>query len=223
MLDIEQLIRYPARDPGWVTKIAVGGLISLIPIINFCALGYLLESMRRGCMGQNELPEWKNWKDLFVKGFAMSAVSLVYSLVPILIMAAGVRLFLAQPDCYIRIHSLGTVISLLTLATLLLSAVSFVLPMSFAQYIDNSNVSAAFRINQACRWIKNIFGDYMITHVLYFGLISILLIIVIIPVIGMLLFLFGSFYLSVVFFNLFGTLYQKSKSTNPTLDLNMSA
>ena len=73
---------WPFRDPKWVEKVVIMGLILLIPIIGTIdGLGWLIAAIRRLREGKAELPP-ANF-DYLGKGFEMFIVQLVYSLVAI--------------------------------------------------------------------------------------------------------------------------------------------
>lgn len=58
-------VKRPFED---VLKTVIMSLLSSIPIINFFAFGYGME-VARSTWKKKKLPEWKNWKDLWVRGF----------------------------------------------------------------------------------------------------------------------------------------------------------
>ena len=45
-MDIGLSFSYMFEDKDWIKKILIGGLISLIPIVNFAALGYVVQLVR---------------------------------------------------------------------------------------------------------------------------------------------------------------------------------
>ena len=55
-------------------KLLIGILLNIIPVINFFALGYLLEC---GRTPKKDLPEWKNFGDFFVEGFFAAVIALI--------------------------------------------------------------------------------------------------------------------------------------------------
>ena len=70
---------WPFRDPQWLEKVVVMGLILLIPIVGeINGLGWLLATIRRLRQGEERLPP-ANF-DYLGKGFELFVVFLVYSL-----------------------------------------------------------------------------------------------------------------------------------------------
>jgi hypothetical protein len=78
---------WPFRDPKWLEKVAIMGLILLIPVVGgINGLGWMLASIARLREGKAELPP-ANF-DYLWKGFQLFVVLLVYSLA--LLAVAGV-------------------------------------------------------------------------------------------------------------------------------------
>ncbi|MCS7261667.1 MAG: DUF4013 domain-containing protein [Anaerolineae bacterium] len=86
-MDIGIAFTYMFQDRDWLKKILIGGVISLIPIVNFAALGYMIQVVRNVRDGQDlPLPEWDQFGAYFVSGLYLFLVYLVYAL-PILLLA----------------------------------------------------------------------------------------------------------------------------------------
>lgn len=87
-MDIGRAFGFITEDEQWVTKILLGGLILLIPIVGILALiGYMLEVARNVTQGRPlPLPAWNNFSDLLIKGFQGFVISLVYQL-PLIILS----------------------------------------------------------------------------------------------------------------------------------------
>lgn len=85
-MDFMQSIRYPFDDEEWITKILIGMLISLVPILNFAAFGYVVQIIRNVARGEDRpLPRWDNLGDLFMKGLLFAIAAFVYVGIPYLI------------------------------------------------------------------------------------------------------------------------------------------
>ncbi len=86
-MDIGISFSYMFQDKDWLKKILIGGLISLVPIVNFAALGYVVQIVRNVRDGQIlPLPEWDQFGEYFMSGLSLFLVHLVYS-IPIIILA----------------------------------------------------------------------------------------------------------------------------------------
>jgi hypothetical protein len=86
-MDIGLSFSYMFEDKDWIKKILIGGLISLIPIVNFAALGYVVQLVRNTRDGRPlPLPEWDQFGEYFMSGLWLFLIFLVYS-IPIIILA----------------------------------------------------------------------------------------------------------------------------------------
>jgi hypothetical protein len=78
-MDIGKSFTYMFEDPNWMMKILIGGIVSMIPIVNFAGLGYGATALKNIAEGsQNPLPEWGNFGDHFMKGLYVFVGVLVY-------------------------------------------------------------------------------------------------------------------------------------------------
>lgn len=107
------------RQKELVVKLLIGGVLSFLPIVNLFAFGYLYRfsaSVRR--TGSVSLPEWADWKVLFIDGLRFAVPCLAFWFLPVLLVTvlSGV------------VGALG----LGALAYLLFTAVLFVAPVLFS-------------------------------------------------------------------------------------------
>jgi hypothetical protein len=70
MPDFEQVCRRLFSDPTWILKCLVGTVLMAVPVLHFAAFGYFARAMRSGAAGEVfVLPDWDEWRILFVQGF----------------------------------------------------------------------------------------------------------------------------------------------------------
>lgn len=80
-MDIGKSFSYPFDDKQWVSKMGLGGVITLVPILNFAWSGYLVEIIRNVLKGSPEpLPTWDNIDRKFMDGLILTLAGLVYAL-----------------------------------------------------------------------------------------------------------------------------------------------
>lgn len=85
---ITEAFVWPFRDPEWLPKVAIMGLILLIPIVgSINGLGWMLAALDRLRAGEEEKLPPPNF-DYLGRGFRLFAVNLVYYVVLLLIAAA---------------------------------------------------------------------------------------------------------------------------------------
>lgn len=86
-MDLKRGLTFPTLDPQWVVKVLIGTLISLVPFLNFVAVGYSLDVTRNVNNGQETpLPEWNDFGGQFVRGLLAVIIQFIWSL-PLLVLA----------------------------------------------------------------------------------------------------------------------------------------
>lgn len=205
MVDFGELFKYPMQDEKWIEKTLIGGVINIVPIVNFISMGYILESVEAGIKGEATLPVWEEWGDKFMKGLMVFLISIVYMLVPGIISGIGAGGAAASYKYGAGMGFAGG--GLMLVAGIVALVIAFFMPMAIANYAAKGNFGAAFEFGEIMGRIKANFGDYMVNFVVLVVAYIILGILNFIPILGFLLMMFGSFYLNVIFFNAFGRIY----------------
>jgi hypothetical protein len=215
-MDYGKIIKFPMQDKDWIMKVIIGGILSIIPIINFIAFGYEFKVMKNAISKTPGMPEWKGFGDLFVKGLVIFVIALLYMIVPLIIFGAIAgfsTLSYAMGDLTNPYSIVMAILPALFVGGLLMLIIGFILPMAIAMYAKSDNFGDAFKFGEILNRIKSIFGEYLVSYIIIIILGIILGLISLIPVIGWILGFFGTFYLGVVSLNMFGELYLKSKAT----------
>jgi hypothetical protein len=110
----EEVFAQLIRQPHLGLKLLIGSVLSLVPIVNIFAFGYLYRfaaQLRR--TGQLRLPEWTDWAGLFSDGLKFGVVWLAYWLLPL-----GVAALLSSVFAAIGLGALAYVL----MATVFLGA-----------------------------------------------------------------------------------------------------
>ncbi len=85
-MDIGKAFTYVFEDPNWIMKVLIGGVLLLIPIVNFVVIGYALTTLKNVADGQaTPMPEWSDFGAHFMKGLYAFVGILVYFLPAIVI------------------------------------------------------------------------------------------------------------------------------------------
>ena len=84
---ISDAIRYPSSD--W-KKIIILGVILIIPIVDFIGLGYVLRIIKSTLAGVDDLPEFDDLVGLFIDGLKVLVVSIVYLIIPLIVLIIGI-------------------------------------------------------------------------------------------------------------------------------------
>lgn len=145
MQDWQELLRYPLADDRWIIKIVIGGLITLVPVLNLALLGYAVACIELGVHGRRQLPEWESWRDYISDALSAVLIILAYLLVPIV---------------------LTVILSHIPLIGFLLGAVLIIMagslaPMAIAAYTMRRDISEAFSLGDILHQIKNNLEAYL--------------------------------------------------------------
>lgn len=84
MPTLENVCKRLFADSSWFIKSIVGALLLIFPVVNFVVFGYLYELIARARRGEEpELPEWDEWRRLFVNGVPVFIILMVLGVAPI--------------------------------------------------------------------------------------------------------------------------------------------
>jgi hypothetical protein len=146
------------KDPDWFKKIAIIGLVGLIPIIGqFVVLGWAFEIARRVIRSDFQpLPELDLGEQLG-KGFQVWLIYLVYA-IPIII----VTIPLAVVDS-LGTNSGGDMQTVVAILSVCCSAIiflyglfmAFVVPAAIGRFADKGNLGAAFQFGSVFALVRN--------------------------------------------------------------------
>ncbi|SRR6266498_4999441 len=85
-MNIEKSFRFPFEDKQWLSKLGLGALITIVPILNFAWSGYLVDIIRNVMNNATDpLPSWDDLGKKLSEGLILFAAGLVYAS-PILIL-----------------------------------------------------------------------------------------------------------------------------------------
>src|SRR5574341_339638 len=85
-MDIGKSFTYVFEDPNWIMKVLIGGILLIIPIVNFVVIGYALTTLKNVADGQpTPMPEWSDFGAHFMKGLYAFVGILVYFLPAIVV------------------------------------------------------------------------------------------------------------------------------------------
>ncbi|MBC2607800.1 DUF4013 domain-containing protein [Pelagicoccus albus] len=186
MPTIEQVSKRVFSDNNWLKKCAIGGVLSLIPIVNILALGYLYQIFLQGRTSRNiVLPEWDDFKTLFVDGLRFLIVGIIFAALPI----ALVTLFaeLAFDGMIARIP----LIPVLFLAGPVLSAALYL-------YSVKNDISDCFNVEALGIMLRKTAINYTVPTLAYLGLCML----------GLVLLPFPFFFGGVFYFYVMGFTFQ---------------
>lgn len=152
----------------------VSGLLYflLIPalVASILILGYQLRTIRTSIMGENEPPEFNEWTKLFLDGLRLFITSLVYGIIPTIVLVVGFIMLLVGSS------GIGVIILLLGAILLIIVGIISVMAISNMAYYDE--IGAAFRFGEIRERIESIGWLRYILMLILLGIFYIILAVV---------------------------------------------
>lgn len=85
-MQIGKAFSFSFQDKSWVSKFLLAAVISLVPILSFAWVGYVVELVKNVIDRKAEpLPEWGDFGKKFMDGLILTVVYFVYSLPALLV------------------------------------------------------------------------------------------------------------------------------------------
>ena len=198
-MDISEGLKFPMKDKDWTKKVIIGGILNIVPIVNFISYGYSLEVMKLVISGKETLPEWDNFGSKFIRGLVGIIISVIYLIIPIIVMMI-----------FISMGHRGLNIVGILVGGILMIIFGFAIPMALANYVAKDSFGAAFEFSEIINRIKSVFGEYLVCYIVVIVLSLIVGAISVIPFIGWIIGAILEFYVALVYAYYFGNLYVKS-------------
>jgi len=171
-VDYGKAFTFPQEDPDWIKKVAIAGVVTLIPIAGVLLLwGYMTEIVRRVIAGESPvLPEWSDFGGFLKKGLFYFVVSLVYALPLILLLAClglpyfGVALAGDNQDMANTLATIASVASFCfgCLAAIYALLMSVVLPAAVGRLAVTGEIAPALRFGEVFALVRAKPGVYII-------------------------------------------------------------
>jgi Protein of unknown function (DUF4013) len=165
-MDVEKSFSYPFEDKEWLSKLGLGALISLIPVLNFAWSGYLVGIIRNVMKHDPEpLPTWDNLEKKFSEGLILFGASLIYA-APILIalcLPLGISILSGLFSGEDNMHDLGRMIAetggvlffcLLCVFLLYGLVLSIVYPAILVLFSRAGTFASCFKLREAFELIR---------------------------------------------------------------------
>lgn len=218
-MDIGRAVQHPLEDQGWPTKLGLGALIALVPILNFALFGYGVEHLRNTANGRDvPLPSWDNLGEKFMDGLKLFVVNFILALPLVLIscifsLATGGIAALSGGDevqgaAAAGIGVLGLALGCVALLYSLILA--YISPALYIQYARTKDIGACLRIGEMLGIAQRNSGNYIMIFLVIIGMSILLSLIVgvlgIVPCIGWIVALIISLLLAPYFAVLIGHL-----------------
>ena len=219
-MDFSKAFKKPFTDMG---KLVIGVVLSLFPIVNWFARGFLFECSGLGkAKPSDKMPEWKNWGDLFFRGFVSRVITFIYilpALIVFLIGAGGLIISLIATATGAALPFGGSIgdfsnflpflialIPFLILSGILLLLASYLLPIAILNFLKTGKFGSAFTFSEIKKTAFT--GDYFVAWLLAKVLAIILYVILFrVILIGP---AFTFFVVNAFAYTLYGDIYRKA-------------
>ena len=201
-IDFKKALKAPASIDGWGLKLFIGGLINLVPILNFATMGYWVEYLINFMNGKEELPGGAsdNLNTNFITGAKMIVGCIILGIIFLLITFVVSLVFA-------KLKFLALII--VTLLELVMMFATLFLVMGFA--VDKKILSM-LDFNRAIQITKD--NPYTLNYILYTLLLIIIYSAIMLVVgftgVGLVLLPFISFAMGISMYNLMGQYVQSS-------------
>lgn len=173
-MDYGKAFTYMFEDKDWVTKVLIGGILTLIPVVNLVVLGYALETGKRVVEGHPEpLPRWDNFSELFIRGLMAALGAAVWAL-PLILVALLTGFFGAVLSWVSESGSTGNMGGPFAICSWSLSCLSsiyslflgVVLPAPLTFYALSGDFGSFFDFRRVFRYISDNLGIYVVALLL---------------------------------------------------------
>jgi Protein of unknown function (DUF4013) len=164
-------LTYMFKEPKWISKILIGALLGLVPILNFVTGGYALRVLHNIRNDQEpSLPEWgAGFGKYFMDGLFLFLIGLIYSIPLMLIgMISGVPMALLgstsnRDNLAALFGAASCLVGLIGLVYLVLMV--FWLQGAIVNYVVKGNFGAAFAFGEIWAIVKANTGKMVLTVV----------------------------------------------------------
>ncbi|MGZ6317621.1 MAG: DUF4013 domain-containing protein [Anaerolineales bacterium] len=174
-MDIGKAFSYQFEDKQWITKLGIGALISLVPILNVALSGYMVAIIRNVAANEGEpLPDWGDLGNKFREGLILAAASLIYAAPLFILICLPLSAFVLSgavsqngnlQDLGRSIAAAGGVLftCLLCVFLLYLLLLSIIHPAIFVIFSCEGTFASCFRLGQIVSLIRDNPADFFTT------------------------------------------------------------
>ncbi len=166
-MDIGKSFSYIFEDDSWVNRVLVGGVVSLIPIVNLATIGYSLRTIKNVAAGEaRPLPAWDEFGDYLAKGIVAAVAMLVYAL-PILLLVAVTTLVSALGANGGERDALSGIVALCVTGVSCLMGLyglflGLWLPAATVRYAQTETFGSFFRFGEIWGFMSRRLGGYIV-------------------------------------------------------------
>jgi len=158
--NLQQNLVYMFKDTNWLSKILVGALVSLVPILNFAAYGYAVQTTRN--IRDDEATPLPGWSGsigkFFGEGLKLFVIGLIYSIPIGILSAILIPLFASDSGAA---KALGVLIALVELLLVLL--LIFWFQGVIVNFANVGTIGSGFQLGKIWAIISQNMGRMLVT------------------------------------------------------------
>jgi len=168
-MDIGKAFSFVFEDEKWVSKVLLGGLFLIIPIVNFAVIGYMLKVAQNVAQGNpRPLPEWGEFGDHFMRGLYGIIIQIVYQLPTLILYGVFFCVILAAGGATGSDRSsngagaIGVLsLCLLPLIFILALVGAFLAYVACGRYVATNTLSEAFKFSDVVAGARSNLGAWV--------------------------------------------------------------
>lgn len=169
-MDIGKSLQFAFDDENWLSKLGLGALISLVPVLNFAWIGYYIDLMRNVTDEREQpLPQWDELGEKFIKGLLVTVAAFIYTLPAILFLCLPIGImtvpaFVQDTDAQGVLAVFTTIggLSLICCIGLYFLLFSFFYPAVQLRYSRTGEFKSCFQFRELLSLITANMGDYLV-------------------------------------------------------------
>jgi hypothetical protein len=157
--NLQENLVYMFKDKDWISKILVGALVGIVPILNFAATGYAVQTTRNIRDDQPPLPGWSgNLGKFFMEGLKLFVIGILYSIPIGILSAILIPLFASDSGAA---KALGVLIGLVELVLVLL--LIFWFQGVIVNFANVGTIGSGFQIGKIWGIVRQNMGRMLVT------------------------------------------------------------
>ncbi len=168
-MDIGKSIQFVFDDNRWTSKLGLGALISMVPILNFAWMGYTIEIMRNVTESRElPLPEWDEIGDKFFKGLLVSVAMFIYALPGLIFLCLPIGImifpaFIQNQDAQGPVAAATTAagLALFCCIGLYFLAFTFIVPAVQLRFSRVGTFQSCFQLREISQMISTKLSGYL--------------------------------------------------------------
>ncbi len=169
-MDIGKAFTFVTDDENWIMKLVIGGVIMLVPIVNFAGFGYMAEVVRRVMDDDPDvLPDWGEFGQFFADGLKLFVGFFIYAL-PMVLVACVMGIIGGATGALGENMDADTLGGAMAIVMLGLECIMFVLalipsvlaPAILARFAEERTIGSMLRFGEVIGFATANLGSYIV-------------------------------------------------------------